>query len=1095
MPGIHLFTSNKLEVLVDRLAAEIKTRPLPVFEQEVIVVQSKGMQHWLSLEIAERNQIIANTVFPFPKAFVYSLFENLAELPEGDPYSPDTMTWRIMNTLPHLLDEPGFISLKRYCEGTAGELKLFQLSERIAAIFDKYLVYRPDLINEWDRNRNPLAEKVDDSKWQFSLWRHFTEDDRDSDSLVHMAELRLRFLASQKELNRLPSRVSVFGISSLPPYYLDIFQKLSEHSEVFIYYLNPCQHFWEYSYSEREIATFLKAGIEEEHQYYEEGNPLLASMGVSGREFFSLILNVLEDTGEPQFVEPEPHHLLQMLQADILNLENRNIDHRIEIKKEDRSVQIHSCHSPTREIEVLHDNLLSLFAEDTELKPKDIVVMMPDVSIYAPLIRAVFDGQEADAAVIPYSISDVTLEDTSVIAETFLAILALNSNRFKATDVLDILENQAIRDRFRFSEKDIDQIRTWVIQSGIRWGVDGEYKHKLGLPAFQEHTWQFGLKRLLLGVALPENEESELFAGISPYPGMEGGETSLLGRFADFIETLVNTSEKLGEAKNLEGWSTVLNDILSNLFAENEHTENELQATRDILSEGGLLGLYHTSAYREKVSLDVISAYLKKRLARDLRSSGFISRGVTFCTLLPMRSIPFKVIYILGMNDGDFPRSFPQSRFDLCEKDKRLCDRSRRDEDKYLFLESLLSARDHLIISYLGQDIIDNTEKPPSVLVSELCDVLKAGFIGQDNQDLLDQVIIKHPLQPFNAYYFDQSKELFSYSRLNLQAATSNNDSLKKERRFFSGPLTEPDDSDWRSLSLDQFFRFFHNPSDFLLQNRLNIRAGMVESLQVIDREPFDLDKLQQYKLKESLIDDFPRVSREEGFFELIKAKGEVAHGIPGKIMFSDLKNETKTLLAVIAGFGEFVSPGPQVQYRNKENLIVLGGILKNISLRGQVFVRPAKIKARDIIKVWIHHLMGALYRDTNTPISSFCIGIDKAIEFAVLEKKDAEQILGSLVGLFVSGLKAPLEFFPQASLAYAQSYLIKQAGNEGAARSAAEKQWYPGFKSDGEQANEAFRLCFGESPVLGNAFRNTALTVFEPVFKHSKEKKLNELL
>ena len=642
MPGLKLFTSNRLEILVDKLAAEIRHHPLPVFDDEVIVVQSKGMQHWLSLEIAERNRISANTSFPFPKAFVYSLFRSLGEIADEDRYSPDVMTWRILDLLPALLKDSEFESLKRYCDGSRQELKRYQLSERIGFLFDNYLIHRPDLINKWDTGQNPLAERNQDSRWQFLLWRALTESERSEGRLTHAAELRRQFLNGRDLLLDLPQRVSVFGISTLPPFYLDVLKKLSEQIPVYFYYLNPCRHFWEYCYSAKETSKLLKDGITEEDQYFERGNPLLASMGVAGREFFSLVLNALEDTGEQEFVEPEADSLLSCIQADILNLIDRDGETPVIVNSADRSLQIHSCHSPIREVEVLYDNLLSLFDENTDLNPKDVAVMMPDVSIYAPLIKAVFDGYESEKTAIPYSIADVALNRTNAIAETFLSILTVNNKRFKAPEVIDILESQAIREQFEFSEEEINLIKTWVVRSGIRWGVDEKHKEKLGLPPFKENTWQFGLNRLLLGIALPERDDLKLFSGILPYDDMEGDEVIILGRFARFFEHLTEVSTCLTEPKTLAEWSDFLNGVLSDFFTSNAQTENQVQEVREALLENGLLGLSQAAGFQKPVPLDVVYSYLNQRLTKDMRSSGFISKGVTFCTLLPMEEHSFQ---------------------------------------------------------------------------------------------------------------------------------------------------------------------------------------------------------------------------------------------------------------------------------------------------------------------------------------------------------------------------------------------------------------------------------------------------------------------
>ncbi len=536
--------------------------------------------------------------------------------------------------------------------------------------------------------------------------------------------------------------------------------------------------------------------------------------------------------------------------------------------------------------------------------------------------------------------------------------------------------------------------------------------------------------------------------------------------------------------------------MLTELFANNEQTENELQEIRETLLENGLLGLQQASGYQKTVSLAVVTSYLHQRLAKELRSTGFISTGVTFCTLLPMRSIPFKIVYILGMNDGDFPRSFPKIGFDLTDREKRLCDRSKRDEDKYLFLESLLSARDHLFISYIGQDISDNSERPPSVLVSELCDAISKGFALSDGASILDKVITRHPLQPFSSSYFDQKSSLFSYSKQNLEAAEANAKVEKKEKLFLTDLLPEPVMDDWSDQSLEQFCRFFNNPAEFILRNRLNIQLKLDDSFQVEDREPFELDNLQRYKLKEDFISYYLEYPEEQTFFEALKAKGELLHGTAGKMVFDALKWDAAGILKVIAGF-DIKSPGQPlaVQFNSEKRPLHLGGVLRNLSDKGQVFYRSAKIKARDILTAWIYHLMVCLVPELDYPKETFFIATDKILCFLKVDGKVAKKEMENLVEQYHRGLVNPLAFFPQTSLAFAESYLKKKQDDEQAACIAAKKIWYSGYNFRGEQENEAFRLCFGESFPWSDSFKQATLSIFQPIFEHSEEKKLDEFI
>ncbi|MBU2510278.1 exodeoxyribonuclease V subunit gamma [bacterium] len=1093
MPSLHLFTSNKLEVLVERLASRLREEPLPALQQETVVVQSKGMQHWLNLEIAKRNKISANIHFPFPKTFIYQLFQGNSTQPEEKTFSVEVMTWQIMKVFSEQLERDDYTDLKRYEGDTYNPLKRLQLAEKIAEMFDHYLVYRPDLILEWDKGNNPLSEEYKESHWQFSLWRDITRETREADQLLHPAALFKSFVSDQTTMEKMADRISVFGISSLPPFYLDTFVKLSERVRVDFYYLNPCREYWEYCYSDQEIARFNTTGFSEDDQYYESGNSLLASMGVTGREFFSQVLNVVGETGEAEFQETTPTTLLDHIQSDILNLIERKDDLKLKIDGKDKSIQIHSCYSPIREIEVLHDNLLALF-EDGELSSSDVVVMMPDVSGYDQLIRAVFDAPEAGEMAIPYAITDTAIDGSNPLVEPFLAILKIDQSRFRASEVLDILESRAIRNKFDFEEADIASIRFWVKESGIRWGVNEGYKKGLDLPEVTENSWEFGIRRLLLGIALPQKEHDSLFQGILPCANTEGDQAYILGRFIKFVDLLIKWATILKKPRNLKSWIDCLSRVLSDFFEVDDATETYWYEIKDSLLENGYLGLAAEAGFDEAISLDVILFYITKKISSHHRSSGFLTKGVTFCTLLPMRSIPFKVIYVLGMNDGDFPRKYQSPGFNLMEREKRLGDRSKRQEDKYLFLECILSAREALIISYVGRSNRDGSDLPPSGLVTELCDTLENGFEQENGQSILESVIQKHPLQPFSRSYFDDSRGLFSYSAQNCEAAVENESPYKKERCFFPKELPTLSNIESPEVTMEQFCRFFRNPSETLLRNRLHIMLSLDDQFDIDDREPFELNSLEKYLIKGRFIDDWMGNIDFNKHFEHLKANGSLPHGSPGLIAFDSLQKEILTFtLPLIPLMEKGPNPTRQIHLEFSKPEFKISGVLKNIFDEEQVFFRPAKLKAGDVLSSWIHHLIYCCVNEGEDNRQTRYIGTDKTIELSPVNKDEAHEILAGLATLYLKGLRCPLPFFPESSFAFAQKIAKGKSEEEGL--KAATQMWHSSFLSQGEKENAYYQICFGDKVPFSRDFVELATLVFEPLFQYMTETKRDDIV
>ena len=1083
MPGLNLYTGNRLETLQLKLARQLSQNPLPPLQKEIVVVQSKGMQRWLNLEIARQNRICAHMEYLFPKAFVYNLFRQVADLPENSPFAPEILTWKILKTLPGLIETSEFETLKNYVKDDISGLKKFKLAEKIASLFDRYIILRPEMVTCWDRGKNPFADIFEESRWQAVLWKRLIDDESSTTGPHHHAALKNVFLEARARDLDLPPRVSVFGISTLPPFYIDIFLKIARRVEVDIYYLNPCREYWEYAYSKKQIARFTKEGFSDDDQYYESGNSLLASMGNAGREFFSLLLSSIGETGEDLFFDPGDRTLLSSVQSDILNLRQREKGASPFAAPSDTSIRVHACHSRSREVEILHDQLLDLFANDPDLLPTDIVVMMPDVTAYAPLIQALFDTREHESKQIPYSIADTHIRSSNILADTFLAILSLAGKRYRAPAVLDILEAVPVRKRFGITEDDLELIKGWVKATGIRWGIDGRYREGLGLPGFHENTWLFGLDRMLLGYALPPDERLNLFGDIFPYGEIEGDSVRVLGAFAKFAQALFACCESLGHTRSPAHWADRLSRVLVDFFINDETTADDISQIRDTLTDAGLSGFTELAGFNGAITIDVIRAYLENRIAGDSLSFGFISSGVTFCTLLPMRSIPFKVVYMLGMNDGDYPRTGQSPGFDLMEKRRRLCDWSKRHEDRYLFLESILSARQTLIISYVGRDLKDNSDLPPSVLVSELLDYLAQAFEADEGRNLTDRLLTRHPLQPFSPLYFQGIGKLFSYSEQNCRAAQQSLELDRADSRFPGRGLPPPTGSQWNTIHIDRFCRFFYNPAEFLTRQRLHVNFGVDESGTPEEREPFELDALQAYSIKNELADIFLGNRETGSFFDVLRASGRIPHGLIGKAGFAGYQDEVRQFVSSVKPHinGERVDP-PAIRLQlGNDAETTLYGSLSDIFPGGQLFYRCATIKVKDLLRAWIHHLVLNAHSDFKKGRPTTLIGTDKAMTFTKMGRSKADSVLGKLANLYLDGLQSPLCFFPQTSYAYARAIAVEEQPVD-RALNAARRIWYPGHYS-GEGEDIYIRKSFGNDLPESRAFQATALEVFGPLF------------
>ncbi len=1093
MPGLYLYTSNHLEILVEQLAQIVKEPLLSPLAPEVIVVQSRGMERWVSLELARYNGICANCVFPFPNAFLQNLFKIIIpDLPQDSLFEPGVMSFKIMQILPHLLNRSNFINLRTYLKDDMNHLKLFQLSNRIADTFDQYLVFRPEMIFSWEAGSE---ENLRENSWQADLWRELVR----GKEKLHRAWLRKALfdqIADMPEASaELPRRVSVFGISYLPPFHLQTFAAISRLIQVNLFVLNPCMEYWSDVVSDREMRKIKRQYSQRElatdDLHLERGNRLVASLGILGRDFLVQISEFECEIFE-QFEDVSCNNLLNCVQSDILHLQDRGKfdhqdagikpakNHSIKNQKShsllesDTSIQIHSCHSPLREMEVLYDNLLAMFEEDPDLLPKDIIVMTPDIELYSPYVHIVFDVQTENAKRISYSIADQSVKRESRFIEGFLSILDLKTSRFGVTQVLGLLEFPGIRKKFDLSESDIKEVEHWVREVNIRWGIDASSRRKLGLPGFCENTWKAGIQRLLLGYAMPGSEEC-LFKEILPYDHIEGTEIRVLGRFLEFLENLFLCRDNLEKPKSLSNWHSDLLSILNQFFLPDEDTEQEIQFIRGILDD--LTRLEDLSEYREKIDLDVLRSYLDDQLGKNSFGYGFLKGGVTFCAMLPMRSIPFKVICLVGMNSEAFPRDFKTWGFDLIAKHPRPGDRSRRNDDKYLFLEAIISARKKLYMSYVGQSIQDNTRTPPSTLVSELIDTLEEGFGLSE-----EQLVVQHRLQPFNPAYFQQETQLFSYSRENLLAANCLNDQ-KDIQPFISTKLSAPEDA-WKHIDIEHLCAFYSNPAKFILQQRLGIFLDE-ETLMIDDRENFNLDGFQKYRIGQDLVKRRQTGSNLRDDLSIQTAKGALPHGNVGRYFYNELSQEADSFICKVEKYTKDKQADDTEFYFDIKGFH-FSGKLTGIHNHGLVRMRYANKKAKDFLSSWIHHLVLCSLMDDRLSPKTTLLCKDSTWEFRSVD--DSKKILEYLVSLFWQGLFKPVPLFPESSYEYARQLMIKKKTPQ-AALKAANASWVGNEFRRGESQDPHFKLCFRKIMQLSeNNFQELAEKVFFPLLAHCVE-------
>ena len=1059
---LYLHQSNRLENLFDELCfilAEPLSDPLAA---ERIVVQNQGMARWLSRMIALRTGIAANIQFPLPARFMWEIFASQLDLVDDiHDFDRSVLLWRVLGLLPDMSGEESFRPVSGYLQDNFDGRKAYQLADRISDLFDQYLVYRPDMLLKW--------EGGSEDGWQAVLWRKLA-----GEGTMHRARLvqEFRKVCRGGKLNpsNLQGRVCLFGISSIAPVYLELIDGISAVMDIHLMHLSPCRDYWVDITSDREMArkraSWRKRNRVDVSEYYQEGNPLLASLGTVGREFAHQIVE-LEIHESERYSRSDDGSLLGLLQNDILELSDRTEqdDRHVTIKDDDRSVQFHICHSPFREVEVLHDRLLELFEWYPDLLPGEILVMAPDVETYAPAVSAVFGAAGGERA-IPWSLADRSFRDEQPVAKAFLALLDLPANRVTAFEALSLLETPAILSRFNVQEDELDQIRSWVRESGIRWGFDAGHRHQFNLEMSDLHSWSFGLDRLLLGYMCGSG--SDLYRGIAPSSSVSGGDAHLLGQLATFIETLQTWHTRLADDRTAAEWGNLLQQLLEDFFAPSgsEADEDFLIFLRETIAD--LSSQCHQAGYQGIMSRTVVKNWFEQTLSSSSTGQPFLSGWVMFCNMVPMRSVPFKIICLLGMNDTDYPRSQKPIPFDLMADPPWIGDRNRRNDDCYLFLEALLSARDVLYISWSGRDQRDNSVRPSSVVVSGLRDYIRQAFIVHSGS-ICEKLTVEHSLQPFSRRCFDGSPGTASYAGEWLPTRN------QAESMFLAQPLPEPDD-DWRKVDITRLIRFWSHPVRFFLQERLGLRLWEENDF-LEEKEPFSVDNLQRYLLVQGCVDAQLAGTGQDEHFERILAEGELPHGSFGLNLYSECARVSEKFVTQISPY--IAEPVNSVEIDYRLGLFNLTGWLENLYSVGCVSYRASTLNAKDLLSLWIRHLVLNLLDSEVGELKSFHVARDRTVCLRPVE--DAAKELQVLLDLYWQGLCEPLHFFPATSFAWIDA-LRKGKGREG---KAAESSWNSSLYYHGEGEDLAYQIALKGRLPLDPGFESLAASVIGPILDH----------
>ncbi len=1087
---LYLHTSNRIESLAERLVEVSRENPLQgLLEQETVMTLNPGMARWLRFEIARSLGVSFGWEFPFPGNLFKSIFAGF-EPSHADTgvFDENSARWELFEILDDLEDRSEFALLNRYCEPSSA--RRLQLASRLAWLYDQYLLYRPESITDWESGR-------DSNDWQAEIWRRLSERCFPTTQRPqHIARIWQQLRASHPDhikpnTANWPSRISVFGVSSLPPLHLDILDVVARFRPVHIYLLQPSEMYWADLKSTKQIARASQrqsltdhiSDLSIEDANYDLGNPLLPSLGRQGQAFLDLALDkdpIHDDSG---FSEPDPSTQLGCLQSDLFLLENRSSDEvpQYPFPSYDSTIQIHRSAGARREVESLWDYLVDYFSNHPQGQASDVLVMAPDIQEYVGHIESVFSTQESNNAAIPYSIADQSGPQESVFISGAIEYLELSSKRVTALEIIELLRHPITLEAFRFSESDFERIEYWIRETGVVWGWDASHRSAFNAFPTNRNTWSEFRTRLSAGIAF---RDSDLLTpgNHSPFTEIEGESAELAGRFLEFLDFLQEIKKDADRTETIGYWNQRLSLVIDRLKPADEMELNRFQASIESLQEA-LPEQSRVFAYgREALSCAI------KALESAAPISGYLSGRVTFCSLKPMRSIPAKVICLIGMDNDTFPRKSIRAPFDLLARETRRGDRNTRDEDKQFFLETLLAARDRLFISYKGLAPVSDISREPSIVVSELLDYLEKAEPGIPE----DSRIVTHKRQSYDPEYF-RGKLLYTYSSqraTNCQTYLGRTFSKESEAPAIEFQLA-PIEGNNSSIPIESFIRFFKDPQKYFVTKVLGARFPATVDTP-LERDSLIQNPLDRFKLQNRFADAIQNNQSIESIDRALVASLKLLPpGFMERLSYENLREQALSIERMREQLKNTVQPEILSIDLSLSTHRLAGQQLRGVSQDQQFFLHPGKWKARSRIEFWVRHLLSNAIEPKKSLIQSLHDS-ESPIELPPIA--DATHILEDLLSIFLKGQERPISFFPQLSWDALEKLEKRSAQFE-------ENEFVSLSKSllvdDSQNAwfastypwDEYVQTCFGEEPTLSADYAQMSLSIWSP-FKETLKTK-----
>jgi exodeoxyribonuclease V gamma subunit len=1043
---LHLHRAERADRLIMALGDVLST-PLPdPFATEIISVPTRGVERWLSQGLAQRlgalpgrsDGVCVGVAFPSPRRLVARAMAGSADDEDIDPWRPHRAMWPLLRVIDGCRGEPWAALLWHYLGGGARseELDPFRAGRRwstarhLASLFATYAAVRPAMINSWchgddvDASGTPLPP---DRTWQAELWRRL-RDELDVQSPADRLQAAVARLRLEPESSDLPERLSVFGATRLEPDHLLVLNALSEHRDVHLWLAHPSPALWDSVKAAGPSTGLHPSQVSRRSDDTTETlvrHRLLAYLGRDVRELQLALTKIspnAADVHHTALESTEPASLLGWLQSDIAaDRSPRPPDELPVLGAADQSVQFHACHGPDRQVEVLREVLVGLLADDDTLEPRDIVVMCPDIEKFAPLIAASFglDTPETQAEHpghrLRVRLADRSLRQLNPMLALVSRLVALADSRVGASALLDLCAAPPVARRFRFSQDDLERLHDLVTRAGVRWGFDAAHRRRFQMGEFRQNTWAAGLERLLLGVTMDETDQHYIGTTL-PLDDVDAADVDLVGRLAELVARVNMLTAACNATQPLDGWVEIFKRAIELLAAvppgdawQLSHAYHEL----------GDLALGTDQARDVPLSLAEIAALLSDAFRGRASRANFRTGTLTVCTMLPMRSVPHRIVCLLGVDDGVFPRRPPPDGDNIVSDEEWIGDHDVRSEDRQLLLDAVMSAGERLVVIFSGSDPRSGAVIPPAVPISELLDALDTTARTEDGGGIRTKIITRHPLQPFDATNFALrglgSRDGFSFDRAGLRAVRAASRGRRAAIPVFGlEPLPERDDEGL--VSLNDLVRFFSHPIRALIYDRAGLWISRPDETPD-EQIPVTVTGLDGWSIGERLLRLRMAGYQPERLIAAEWRRGYLPPRGLGQRALNEITEQVEQLTQTAQPFLTD-RPAPYEVLSDVGN-IRLTGTVSGVIGDSVVHVSYSKLAAKHRLQAWLE-LLALTVTDPSRSWQAVTIGRGGCSQLRAVDARWATTVLADLIELRATGLCEPIPFSPKASAEYA---------------------------------------------------------------------------